>query len=319
MPTAADFPTYDDLRHRTDAPPGSTWGLFAGERGMAALAGAAEVRAAAGLVRTGEVFNLDHPLDVFAPPLAPTRHAPRHEIFSRHRDHRDDRLDGFYPQAGTQVDGLRHRRHAEFGFYDGVPDAAVTESGPALGVGRWAEAPIVGRAVLADLARHQPIDHASGAALPVALVEETLRAQGTELCPGDLLLIRTGWTGWYLSSCDEDARARVRRERRFTGLAQSRELLAWLYDHRVALAASDTFALEVLPPMPGSAFGGDTDHGMVHQDLIALLGLPIGELWRLDPLAEACAADRRWDCLLVVKPLNLPAGVGSPANATAIR
>ena len=44
----------------------------------------------------------------------------------------------------------------------------------------------------------------------------------------------------------------------------------------------------------------------------------VGELWKLDDLADDYAADGVYDCMLVVKPLNLVGGVGSPANATAI-
>jgi len=58
---------------------------------------------------------------------------------------------------------------------------------------------------------------------------------------------------------------------------------------------------------------------MIHQDLIALLGLPIGELWKLDELGADCADDHTYECLLTVKPLNITGGVGSPANATAIK
>ena len=53
--------------------------------------------------------------------------------------------------------------------------------------------------------------------------------------------------------------------------------------------------------------------------LIGLLGMPIGELWNLDPLAGACAADRRWSFLLTAAPLTVVGGVGSPANAIALR
>ncbi|WP_257004735.1 hypothetical protein [Streptomyces sp. Tue6028] len=61
------------------------------------------------------------------------------------------------------------------------------------------------------------------------------------------------------------------------------------------------------------------DDGMMHQELIAKLGLPLGELWNLRTLALDCRATGRWDSLLTVKPLNLTGGVGSPANATALR
>ncbi|GGX97032.1 hypothetical protein GCM10010358_58530 [Streptomyces minutiscleroticus] len=85
--------------------------------------------------------------------------------------------------------------------------------------------------------------------------------------------------------------------------------------------ATDTFAVEVLPVLPGSDFhhSAPEDDGMVHQELIAKLGLPLGELWNLTGLARDCRATGRWDSLLTVKPLHLTGGVGSPANATALR
>lgn len=89
-------------------------------------------------------------------------------------------------------------------------------------------------------------------------------------------------------------------------------------DQQVALAASDTFALERLPAPAHSPYGADTDHGMMHQKLIDLLGMSIGELWKLDELAEDCARDRRYECLLTVKPLNFTGGVGSPAMQPAV-
>ncbi|WP_326834199.1 cyclase family protein [Amycolatopsis rhabdoformis] len=317
-------PDYEQLRARTDAPAGSSWGLFerSPERGMANFAQAAQVAAAAGLVRRGTVVNLDYPLDAFDPSVV-WRTPPEQTITSSHADQRDDYVDHLWLQASSHVDGLRHRRHHEAGFYGGVPDSAVAAGTPALGVQRWAEEPIVGRGVLVDLARFReahgsPIDHAGGEPLPLDLVEQTLAHQGVTLQEGDLLLLRTGWAEWYLSSLDDAGRAAVAKTRRCTGLAQSRELIAWIWDHRLALLASDTFALEAMPPPPDPRFGGPHEPGMVHQDLIGLLGLPIGEQWKLDTLSATAAEVGGYTFLVVVKPLNLVGGVGSPANAVAL-
>ena len=67
--------------------------------------------------------------------------------------------------------------------------------------------------------------------------------------------------------------------------------------------------------------GGPTDGhtGLMHRAMIPLLGLAVGELWWLDDLAAACARDGRYESLVVASPLNLVGGVGTPANATAIR
>ena len=57
----------------------------------------------------------------------------------------------------------------------------------------------------------------------------------------------------------------------------------------------------------------------VHTAILPLLGLPIGELFDLDALADDCAADGRYESFFTSAPLNLPNGVASPPNALAIR
>lgn len=99
-------------------------------------------------------------------------------------------------------------------------------------------------------------------------------------------LLHTGWAAWYLDATP-GRRDVIRAERRFTGLNQDREVLASLWDHHFAAVVSDTYALEALPARPDSPFGRETDHGMMRQQLIAMLGLAIGELWRLTPAGHS--------------------------------
>ena len=318
-------PSYAELEGRV--PAWSSWGVFASEpeRGTANFAGAAEVRAAAAGVRRGALFNLDHALDAFDPPMARARRAPRHEVLAGHAEARDDVLHEFFPQASTQVDGLRHRRASGHGFYGGVPDDQVVAGSPTLGVQRWAEHPIVGRGVVVDVegllrAEGSTLDHRAGPAIDVDVLDRALARQGEEVRAGDLVLVHTGWARWFLDA-SSDLRAEVRDARRATGFRQSRALPAWLWDHRVALFATDTFAVEVLPVDPSSPYldSAPEDAGMMHQELIAKLGVPLGELWDLTALVADSRETGRWDAFVVVKPLYLTGGAGSPANATAIR
>ncbi|MFI8993745.1 cyclase family protein [Streptomyces sp. NPDC053542] len=327
MPVPVLLPTYRQLAERTDAPAGSSWYLFTDrpERGMANFAGPDQVRRAAGSVVHGRAFNLDYALDAFDPPMSKARGIPRHRITAKHAQARDDVLDDFHLQAGTQVDGLRHRRASGHGFYNGVPDHEITPRSPRLGVQLWAETPLAGRGLLIDIDgllrdRGTPLPHEDGPALTTGLLDEALDAQGCRVEPGDLILVHTGWADWYLTTTPGQ-RAETRARRCATGFAQSRAFAAWCWDHRIALMATDTFAVEVLPVRPDSDFhdSAPEDDGMMHQELIAKLGLPLGELWNLTALAQDCRATGRWDSLLTVKPLNLTGGVGSPANATALR
>jgi kynurenine formamidase len=57
----------------------------------------------------------------------------------------------------------------------------------------------------------------------------------------------------------------------------------------------------------------------LHRVLIGLLGFAIGELWNLEDLAQDCATDGVYEFLLASAPLNVTGGIGSPANALAIK
>lgn len=68
-----------------------------------------------------------------------------------------------------------------------------------------------------------------------------------------------------------------RDSRRATGLAQSAEFVAWAWDHRLSVIAADNFAFECLPVVPETPFlrSAPNDHGMMHQQLLAKLGMPL--------------------------------------------
>ena len=328
------YPSYAELMSQTGSPPGSSWGVFGptDEVGTLNFIDAASVRAAAGLVRRGKVFNLDHHLQAFDPPLAPHRKSPRHEIFCRAPHHRDDFVDSLYLQGSSQIDGLRHFRHQVHGFYNGVADDRILPDSPDIGINRFAERGIVGRGVLVDVARHlarsgRRLDHAAGEPFPVSLLDEVASSQGVDFRPGDILLMRTGYLDWYFNQITKEQRVSLPQHLHSAGLLQSRDTLAWLWDNRIAVGASDNVGFEAIPSIPDSPFVTERDvalgispmhAGLMHPSLIALMGFCIGELWDLDPLAEDCARTGVYEFMVTSKPLNLMGGVGSPANAMAI-
>ena len=113
--------------------------------------------------------------------------------------------------------------------------------------GRWDALVVDVEGLLA--AEGTPLDHRAGPALDIDLLDRALDAQGEQVRPGDLVLVHTGWTRWFLDA-DVTLRAEVRDARRATGFRQSRELPEWLWDHQVALFATDTFAVEACPSCP---------------------------------------------------------------------
>jgi kynurenine formamidase len=325
------MPRYEELRRRTDAPQGSSWHLFGPDDQLGTLnfLTPETARAGAALVRRGRVFNLDYPLNTFVPSLAGTRPPTEHHIFANNPNHRDDWVDSFYLQSTSQVDGLRHIRHPRHGFYGGVADDDIDVDTPALGIQLLAEKGIVGRGVLLDAVRYfdgvgEPLAPNTPRGITPSELDSMATRFGVEVRPGDILLLRTGFAEHWLSATPEQRAARTGGP----GLRQSEEMLAWLWDHQVSLVAADNGGLEQWPVDPGSGWvdpdeppppRGPSHNGMMHRPLIALLGMIIGELWKLDVLAEDCAADGVYEFLLTAKPLNLKGGVGSPPNALAVK
>ena len=251
------------------------------------------------------------------------RSAPRHTIYSSHPAHRDDYLDGYYLQGSTQIDGLRHRRADDVGFYNGTPDDRIREGTPDLGIQEWADHPIVGRGVLVDLDGYRtgqgtPIDHAGGEPLSLDLIKAAIEAQSVSLRPGDILMLHTGWCEWFLALSPEE-KQRTRDSRRATASPSPRSSspgpgTTSLPSSPPTISPSN--ACRPCPPAPSSL--RPNDHGMMHQQFLAKLGMPLGELWRLGPLSRHMKATGSWDAFVSIKPLNITGATGSPANATAL-
>jgi len=139
--TGDGFPSYAELLARSDAPRGSSWGVFGvgtlGDLGTVAFLDSAAVLRGVQSVVSGERFSLNYPIDAFDPPMLPSRAVATLTIQSRHAEHRDDVIDGFNPQSSSQLDGLTHRRHERHGFYNGVSDEDVGMPNARLGIHEW--------------------------------------------------------------------------------------------------------------------------------------------------------------------------------------
>jgi hypothetical protein len=314
-------PRYADLGKDGTCPIGAAWNVYGrdDQLGSINLLTPERVAAAMRLPVKGAVFPLNWRLEAPDPALF-GRHTLKHSIIDLDPVGTEDVYDRFYPQASSQWDGLAHIRHPVHGFYQGRRRAELTgQEGTQIGIEHWARRGIVGRFVLADIARHRasigrPVRPGETDPITIADIEVCLASQSTRLEPGDILLIRFGWVAWY-----DLASAETRRQLSTTdlfpccGLANREETAAWVWDKGLAAVAADNPALEVQP------FDEQRIEGYLHYRLIPLLGLAIGELFDLEALAADCSADRRFDGLLVSAPLNKLGGCGSPANAIALK
>ncbi len=299
----------------------SNWGRWGPEDeiGTANFVTPDVVLAATRLVRRGEVISLAVPLNPRTP-TDPSRPAMQHfgkNVLLSVRDHgwpgdsqfADDWI-SMSPQSGTQWDGLTHayRDGKVWNGYD-----AGQALNPAVGARRNAidrlAAHFVTRGVLLDLVRLQQADGhlAGGYAITPGDLDAAAAAQGVTVRRGDALLVRTGWTAHWTTA---SAKERESYYHRAPGLG--RATAAWLHAREVACVGLDNVAAEVQPSEDGTVLP-------LHPILIRDLGLTVGELFWLEDLARACAADGVWEFLFVGQPLRLTGGVGSPINPLAIR
>lgn len=311
---ATSLPKYAELPRLTDIGANYSWGVFGpdDELGTLNLLDADAVRAATGLVRTGERIGLSLPLDQPDPPLF--RREPFQHTIKRIGSMWDDRLDSFFPQGSTQWDGFRHHRVREHGFYGGVVDDPATGN-PRLSIHHWARTGIVGRGVLLDVATHfggSGYDPLAERSISADDLRAVARAQGVAVRPGDVLCVRTGWLEAY-RALEPSRRAEISARKSgldSAGLGADEATAELLWDWHIAAISADNPAVEVTP--------GDPAVGSLHRRLLGLLGIPLGELFDFEELAARLRDLGRHDFMFVSVPLALVGGLGSPGNAVAL-
>ncbi len=316
-----ELPSYADL---PPAPHGgrSAWGLFGPDDnlGLVNLMTPERIAAAARLVRRGRLFCLDLPLGAISPALAAFRGTPRHHVLhAPGTTGFDDVYDNFYPQAGSQWDSLAHVGYAPDQMYNGATEQEIL-AGTRNTIEHWAKHGMAGRAILLDAERAlrdagRPYNPGVNVEFDVEDLELARRQAGVEFAPGDTILLHTGFAAWYFEQPSQ-VKARLHGNPATPGVAHTEAMCEYLWNSHAAAIASDTFAVESFPPDRGAQAH---PFGFLHNMLIGQLGLALGELWWLADLAEDCAADGVYEMFLVSAPMNAPGGIGSPANAVAIK
>jgi hypothetical protein len=175
---------------------------------------------------------------------------------------------------------------------------------------------IAGRGVLLDYRRwanRQGITYSPNERheISVEALQAVAAAQGVQFKPGDILIVRSGLIEWYLSLSQEERVTFSKMPHIACGVAQGRKTLRFLWDNHFAAVAGDTLAFEAYP--------GHPENGFMHETLLALWGMPIGEMFFLEKLAEDCASDGVYEFFFTSAPLNKFGGVASPPNALAIK
>ena len=229
----------------------------------------------------------------------------------------EERINTTY-QIATQVDGLSHIGVRSV-FYNGFTSADLMAGG-ADGVavlGQEHVDPFITRGILLDVlsvklaqgdhsAIGEPVDGNPILANSYRITVEDLQdamefGNIKKITPGDVVIIRTGWS--HLFGTDPARRARYIGAEAGIYLREAR----WLAQFRPAIIASDAPALEVLPaPAPWAGL----QLFPVHQELLTRHGIRIGEAFN----SEELAADGVYEFVFFYTPQR---GKGATASNTA--
>ncbi|PNS15735.1 hypothetical protein CAC42_4187 [Sphaceloma murrayae] len=325
----AKIPAFDDLPVDKSGPMLNAWGLYGPSDELGALNRLTPpiILAAAREIQTGHRIGLDWPLDAQGSLPFFGRAAFHKQIIHKAPRVVNDDIWTFNSQSSSQWDGLRHFAYQKAAkFYNGVTleDIHGPNCSNVNGIGAWAAQGIVGRGILLDYHAWRTRDGAQVAkhdafttgSIPLADLKAVAEWQGTEIRFGDVLFIRSGYMAAY-NQMDRGELDVLRQQMPpgFYGVEQSEELLRWVWENFSAVAG-DQPSFECWPTQK---------EWSCHEVFLAGWGLPIGELFDLEKLAEHCAKAKRYSFFLSSEPCNasrssvmVPGGVASPPNALAI-
>lgn len=329
-------------------PSGSNWGDFGDDDELGRLnLLTPEVRlTAAKEIRQGIAFCLSLPLDLpGGTGLNPNRLPPERHVATRKEgkpsvnyplkledaryvDCSSDDSVTLFTQYSTQWDALSHvgqyfdaqgdglvRPVYYNGFRGGEdivpPDAGKPAYAHRLGIEKMAQTCVQGRGVMIDLHAHY------GDARTMIDYEKLKRVidiDGVEIAPGDMLCLHTGFAQ-KLMDMKGDPDPHVLHHSCAVLDGRDARLAKWVEESGISVLIADNFAVEAYPYDHGTC---DRCEGLpLHQVCLFRLGIHLGELWYLTPLAQWLRANNRHHFMLTSPPLRLPGSFGSPLTPVA--
>lgn len=271
------------------------WGRWGkdDERGALNLITAEKRRQAATLAKTGAIVSLAHPLVNEKPassgqPRPVNRIGAFASVFLIDGDYLYERQE--YEYHGSRVSHFDALCHVSYNgkVYNGLNfREVVTEAGGCSKLAvTTARDGIVTRGILLDI---------PGTRVRREDVEAWEKRTGVRISSGDALLLRTRPPGAAPPG--------------FGAAGYEPSLIPFLKERDIALLGSDT------------AQEGGTIPGVfipIHTFTIVALGLNLLDNLALDELAAAAEKMKRWEFMLVVEPLRVQNGAGSPVNPVAV-
>lgn len=262
----------------------------------------------AALGRSGlRVVDLGRPLFT-GMPQSPNHAQFRSSLTRRHGDM--VRADGGSAAAemlvtgvhvGTHIDALSHVSHD--GCLHGGVDAAESQMGGMFSDhGAETIEPMLCGGVLLDVPAVLGVERLDGGyEITPDDLDRTVAEQGSEIHPGDVVLIRSGWGQLW-----ESGEPYLGKDSGVPGVSEAGA--QWLAEREVLAAGADTIAFECLRPGAGHALLP------AHRLLLVESGIYIIETLDL----EGLSASGLTEFLFVLSPMKIVGGTGSPVRPLAV-
>jgi kynurenine formamidase len=217
----------------------------------------------------------------------------------------------YYNGFRAGIDVVGPSSGSEAGIF-GFPEIAreSTSSAKALGIEKMSERCVQGRAVMVDLHAHLGRERVR---VDYDLLMNILHKDQVEVESGDMVCLHTGFAQMLLEMNKHPDPHAVENS---CAVLEGRDerLLQWITDSGLVALIADNYAVEGLPasPRPGSCAALP-----LHEHCLFKLGVHLGEIWHLTPLANWLRDNGRHRFLLTAPPLHLPGAIGSPATPIA--
>ena len=192
----------------------------------------------------------------------------------------------------------------------GAVPAKSTSHARALGVENMAEKCVQGRGVMIDLNAH--VGRAR-AAIGYDQLMRIIEKDKVVVEAGDMVCLHTGFAQMILEM-NKQPDGPVLENACAALDGRDQKLLQWITDSGLAALIADNYAVEVHPAI---SHAGSCASLPLHEHCLFKLGVNLGEIWHLTPLANWLRVHRRSRFLLTAPPLRLPGAVGSPATPVA--
>lgn len=207
----------------------------------------------------------------------------------------------YHGMASSHLDALCHVFQGGR-MYNGRAASEVKSTGARANTVMTLKDGLAGRGVLLDVPRALGCDFVDPDHLiTVAELEKTEDVERVRIGKGDIVLVRTG----------RDVRNVSANDQHVAGLDP--RVAAWLHERQAAVLGGDGVHDPIPPglvapqwPMP------------IHMVGLVSMGLHLLDNLSLEELGEACTETNRWAFLVVLAPLRIEGGTGSPLNPIAM-